>query len=88
MSLYMQYVPIVFFLFSPQVKGKEDEEQSKKLAEIRDLLVAAGYFRAQIKGVSPFDKVVGGICWCIDSCNVDIDAELLFQEDLSIGQKM
>uniref|UniRef100_A0A8D8Q915 Coiled-coil domain-containing protein 93 n=1 Tax=Cacopsylla melanoneura TaxID=428564 RepID=A0A8D8Q915_9HEMI len=70
------------------VKGREDEEQSKKLEEISDLLVAAGYFRAQIKGVSPFDKVVGGICWCIDSCNVDIDAELLFQEDLSIGQKI
>ena len=29
----------------------------QKLQEIIDLLVAAGYFRARIKGLSPFDKV-------------------------------
>jgi hypothetical protein len=27
------------------------------LTEILELLVAAGYFRARIKGLSPFDKV-------------------------------
>uniref|UniRef100_A0A673HL93 Coiled-coil domain-containing protein 93 n=1 Tax=Sinocyclocheilus rhinocerous TaxID=307959 RepID=A0A673HL93_9TELE len=36
-----------------------------KLAEILELLLAAGYFRARIKGLSPFDKVVGGMTWCI-----------------------
>lgn len=30
-----------------------------KLNEILELLVAAGYFRARIKGLSPFDKVGG-----------------------------
>jgi hypothetical protein len=37
---------------------REDEEQKIKLQEIVDLLVAAGYFRARIKGLSPFDKVI------------------------------
>lgn len=36
---------------------REDEEQNVKLSESIDLLLAAGYFRARIKGLSPFDKV-------------------------------
>ena len=36
---------------------REDEEQNVKLSESIDLLLAAGYFRARIKGLTPFDKV-------------------------------
>uniref|UniRef100_A0A665W051 Coiled-coil domain-containing protein 93 n=1 Tax=Echeneis naucrates TaxID=173247 RepID=A0A665W051_ECHNA len=75
-------------LFSSQVETREDEEQSIKLAEILELLLAAGYFRARIKGLSPFDKVVGGMTWCITTCNFDIDVDLLFQENSTIGQKI
>ncbi|XP_024245285.2 coiled-coil domain-containing protein 93 isoform X1 [Oncorhynchus tshawytscha] len=71
-----------------QVETREDEEQSVKLAEILDLLLAAGYFRARIKGLGPFDKVVGGMTWCITTCNFDIDVDLLFQENSTIGQKI
>lgn len=39
------------------METREDEEQNVKLTEILELLVAAGYFRARIKGLSPFDKV-------------------------------
>jgi len=39
------------------VETREDEEQGKKFHETVDLLLAAGYFRARIKGLSPFDKV-------------------------------
>lgn len=94
------------------METREDEEQSVKLAEILELLLAAGYFRARIKGLSPFDKVnkhthththlatqfltwsppppqvVGGMTWCITTCNFDIDVDLLFQENSTIGQKM
>uniref|UniRef100_A0A6P7F8X4 Coiled-coil domain-containing protein 93 n=1 Tax=Diabrotica virgifera virgifera TaxID=50390 RepID=A0A6P7F8X4_DIAVI len=71
-----------------QVDVREDEEQLIKLQEIIDILVAAGYFRARIKGLSAFDKVVGGMVWCIESCNVELDVDLLFRENLSIGQKI
>ncbi|XP_053295968.1 coiled-coil domain-containing protein 93 isoform X5 [Pleuronectes platessa] len=71
-----------------QVETREDEEQSFKLSEILELLLAAGYFRARIKGLSPFDKVVGGMTWCITTCNFDIDVDLLFQENLTIGLKI
>ena len=41
------------------------------------------------QGLDNFDKVVGGLVWCIEVCNVvDIDVDLLFQEDLSIGKKI
>ncbi|XP_055947206.1 coiled-coil domain-containing protein 93-like isoform X2 [Argiope bruennichi] len=73
---------------SSKVEVREDEEQERKFQEIIDLLLAAGYFRARIKGLSPFDKVVGGMTWCIEVCNVDIDVDLLFQENLTIGQKI
>ena len=43
------------FLF--QFDVREDEEQDVKLGQTLDLLLAAGYFRARIKGLSPFDKV-------------------------------
>ncbi|KOC71140.1 Coiled-coil domain-containing protein 93 [Habropoda laboriosa] len=67
---------------------REDEEQTKRFQDIIDLLVAAGYFRARIKGLSNFDKVIGGMTWCIESCNFDIDIDLLFCENLTIGQKI
>ncbi|KAK4323496.1 hypothetical protein Pmani_005811 [Petrolisthes manimaculis] len=71
-----------------QVDVREDEDQGLKLGEIVELLVAAGYFRARIKGLSPFDKVVGGMTWCIETCNFDLDVDLLFHENLTIGQKI
>ncbi|KAJ8013047.1 hypothetical protein DPEC_G00049250 [Dallia pectoralis] len=71
-----------------QVETREDEEQSVKLSEILELLLAAGYFRARIKGLGSFDKVVGGMTWCITTCNFDIDVDLLFQENSTIGQKL
>ncbi|EZA53949.1 hypothetical protein DMN91_012005 [Ooceraea biroi] len=73
---------------STEADVREDEEQATKFQEIIDLLVAAGYFRARIKGLSNFDKVVGGMTWCIESCNFDVDVDLLFQENLTIGQKI
>jgi len=40
-------------------------EKKQKYDEIIQILIAAGYFRAQIHTLSEFDKVVGGLCWCI-----------------------
>ena len=37
---------------------REDEEQISKMNEISELLVAGGYFRARIKGLHNFDKVL------------------------------
>ncbi|CAI9741759.1 Hypothetical predicted protein [Octopus vulgaris] len=71
-----------------EVETREDEEQNVKLEETIELLRSAGYFRARIKGLTPFDKVVGGMTWCITTCNFDVDINLLFTENSSIGQKI
>ncbi len=33
-------------------------------------------------------QVVGGMTWCIDSSDIDLDVDLLFEEGLTTGQKM
>lgn len=76
------------FNFYVQVERREDEEQNRKEKEIFDILVTAGYYRARIKGLSAFDKIVGGMTWCIVACDYDVDVDLLFHENLTIGQKM
>lgn len=67
---------------------REDEEQYQKFQEIIQILIAAGYFRARIKGLTDFDKVIGGMTWCIIMCSVDIDIDLMYSENLTIGQKI
>uniref|UniRef100_A0A0N4WPC4 Coiled-coil domain-containing protein 93 n=1 Tax=Haemonchus placei TaxID=6290 RepID=A0A0N4WPC4_HAEPC len=73
-------------LFQPDTK--DDDEDSKYLMDCLDLLVAAGYFRARIKGLTTFDKIVGGMVWCLSHCNRRIDSSLVFEEDLDIGHKI
>ncbi|XP_045766626.1 coiled-coil domain-containing protein 93 [Maniola jurtina] len=71
-----------------EVEVREDAEQLVKWHEISDALVAAGYYRAQLQGLSSFDKIVGGITWCIELCDIDVDISLLFEENLTIGKKI
>ncbi len=52
------------------------------------MLIAGGYFRARIPTLSPFDKVVGGMVWSITASNVDLDVEILFEENSTIGQRI
>ncbi|CAB3259752.1 unnamed protein product [Arctia plantaginis] len=71
-----------------EVEVREDAEQIVKWHEISDALVAAGYYRAQLQGLSAFDKIVGGLTWCIELCDIDVDISLLFEENLTIGKKI
>mmetsp|Transcript_9406 Transcript_9406/g.26391 ORF Transcript_9406/g.26391 Transcript_9406/m.26391 type:complete len:626 (-) Transcript_9406:70-1947(-) len=65
-----------------------DEEQQKHYEEIIELLVAAGYFRARIKGLRPFDKVIGGLIWSIMNSAVDLDVDIFFEEGAKLGQEI
>uniref|UniRef100_A0A0M3HVB8 Coiled-coil domain-containing protein 93 n=1 Tax=Ascaris lumbricoides TaxID=6252 RepID=A0A0M3HVB8_ASCLU len=67
---------------------REDEEQFAKLQDTIDLLVAAGYFRARLKALPPFDRVIGGMVWCITLCNRSVDIDLFYSENSTIGQKI
>uniref|UniRef100_A0A3Q2PJE3 CCDC93 N-terminal domain-containing protein n=1 Tax=Fundulus heteroclitus TaxID=8078 RepID=A0A3Q2PJE3_FUNHE len=59
-----------------QVESREDEDQSVKLAEILELLLVAGYFRARIKGLSPFDKTH---CQTVLKWKTDINKYVIMQ---------
>ncbi len=63
-------------------------EKERKTQEIMDLLLAAGYFRVRIQGLSTFDKVIGGLAWAVTASNYDVDVDVVFQEQSTIGQKI
>lgn len=44
-------------LFSSETSAAEKELQKAKYAELVEMLLSAGYFRARIATLSPFDKV-------------------------------
>jgi hypothetical protein len=67
---------------------KMDQLQAQKYEEIIDMLLAAGYFRARISALSQFDKIIGGLTWCITASNIDVDIDLFFEEEAQIKQKM
>jgi CCDC93 protein N-terminal domain len=67
---------------------KVDEDQQQKYEEIVELLLAAGYFRVRIKGMRPFDKVIGGLTWAIMSSNADLDVDIFFEENSNIKQEI
>eukprot|EP01031_Cornospumella_fuschlensis_P048417 gene48417-59293_t len=71
-----------------QTSETEKVYQKNKYNEIIEILLSAGYFRARINTLSEFDKVVGGLCWCITSSGESVDVDILFQENLTIGQKI
>jgi hypothetical protein len=53
-----------------------------------EMLVAAGYFRARIATLSPFDKLIGGMAWCLTGSTIEVEVDVSFQEESSMGQKM
>lgn len=65
---------------------EQKPEDNLRLGEIYEILLVAGYFRIRISSLKAFDKVVGGIAWCITSSNFEIDVE--YNDEMQIGQKI
>lgn len=73
------------------VKGgsmQVDPQQMASFAKILELLISAGYFRAMITTLDPFDKVAGGLAWCITAANENVNLGLLFEEHGRQGEKV
>jgi len=73
------------------IKAKDRERNPERLLQLKricDMLLAAGYFRARVPILSPFDKVVGGLVWGITASNVDLDVDIIFQENSTIGERV
>ena len=76
------------FKFSTGTSADEKKLQIEKFSSTVDDLLKAGYFRAGITKLSLFDRVIGGLCWSITSSGVAVDADILFRENMDIGQKV
>ena len=63
-----------------------NREDNPKMKEIFDILLLAGYFRIRIPSINSFDKIIGGLTWCIICSNFDVDIE--YNEDMNLGQKI
>jgi hypothetical protein len=67
---------------------EQDKERVELLREIAEPLLSGGYFRAQISTLSPFDMLTGGLAWAIAASNVDVDFDVLYDDDATLGYKM
>jgi hypothetical protein len=69
--------------------SEETISEAKRLSdEISEMLLAAGYFRARIPTLPAFDKMLGGLAWCISASNFEVEVELHFDEEMTLGQKI
>jgi len=76
------------FSSADQTSDAEKASQREKYGKIIELLIGAGYYRAKIAALSEFDKVIGGLCWCMASSGEALDIDVLFQENLNIGKRI
>ena len=59
-----------------KTKQQTTKQQTNRYQQILELLLTGGYFRARINGLTPFDKILGGLAWAISASNVDIDIDV------------
>eukprot|EP00268_Persea_americana_P019147 TRINITY_DN197_c0_g1_i1.p1 TRINITY_DN197_c0_g1~~TRINITY_DN197_c0_g1_i1.p1 ORF type:complete len:281 (+),score=37.34 TRINITY_DN197_c0_g1_i1:106-948(+) len=68
--------------------SEPEAERDPLLKAILDLLLSAGYFRARESSVSAFDKVSGGLAWCIAAANssvTDLD-DVICSDQTKLGE--
>ena len=65
---------------------ENDPDKLELYNKIVELFIAAGYFRARIQNLEPFDKLLGGMAWTLTGCFYDIDID--FKDDMNIAEKI
>ena len=63
-----------------------DPERLETYNKIVELLITAGYFRARLQNLEPFDKILGGMAWTLTGCFYDIDID--FKDDMNLAEKI
>ena len=63
-----------------------DPERIELYNKIVESLINAGYFRARINTLEPFDKILGGMAWILTGCFYDIDIE--FKDEMNLTEKI
>ena len=55
---------------------------------INRLLLSAGYFRVRMADLEDFDRIAGGLAWCLKAAAVDVDIDIFFKEKPTVGEKV
>ena len=63
-----------------------DPERIELYNKIVESLITAGYFRARINSLEPFDKILGGMAWILTGCFYDIDID--FKDEMNLTEKI
>ena len=63
-----------------------DPERLETYNKIVELLITAGYFRARLQNLEPFDKILGGMAWTLTGCFYDIDID--FKDEMTLTEKI
>jgi hypothetical protein len=71
-----------------QTSSSETAAQQAALDALVSVLLSAGFFRVRSPKLNAFDKVVGGLCWAISASGVAVDVDVLYDDDLQLGQKV
>ncbi|CAL4225884.1 unnamed protein product, partial [Meganyctiphanes norvegica] len=64
------------------------QSKSLKIQLVLGLMMGAIFKCSLVKRLTNLSNIVGGMTWCIETCNFDVDVDLLFNENLTIGQKI
>ena len=83
-SFHSFYISSLFISMAEIIN--HNPQDNPRLNEIYEILLLAGYFRIRIASLKAFDKVTGGIAWCITSSNFQIQIE--YNDQMQIGQKI
>ena len=81
-------MPSILSNDTDQTSASEKAAQSSALEGLLSVLLSAGYFRVRSPKLTPFDKVVGGLCWAITGSGVAVNVDVLYDEDLPLGAKI
>jgi len=52
------------------------------------LLLSAGYFRVRMLDLEDFDKIAGGLAWCLKASCVDVDVDIFYTEKPNVREKV
>lgn len=78
---------------APFAEEADNESLRRVFDEILDCLSEAGYYRVRISSLEPFDKVIGGLSYCITATGLhaDIfisDEVIIYRENATIAYKI
>lgn len=55
---------------------------------INRLLLSAGYFRIRLPDLDDFDRIAGGLTWCLKASFVSVDVDIFYKEKPTMGEKV